>query len=210
MEVERPVILIGGVPRTGKSRTARRIAALTGFDVIHCDQIRQSFWTIADEQQRAAARLKCYAEAIADRRGGLIIEGDDLVFRNPGDAKLARQGVLRSDRRLCLELIEVLRAGCGARAFLIGCIEAKPEIVEAAIRQHETETCFTTALSDDALRGFIRTSIVRSRRLRDMATQAGIAYVEMGEGDFDDAVEAAAIRALQGLDRIHAQVKGQE
>jgi hypothetical protein len=202
MSAEMPAILIGGVPRTGKTRLAAGLAALTGFDVIHCDQFRKRFWSIADEQTRSSERLRWYGPAIAERRGGLIIEGDDLVCRNCGDTELAKQGLIRNDRRLSMELMEHLRSTTGARVFVVGGIDAEPESMAAAIRRHETPICFTRALSRERLEAFVRTSIERSRQLKAMAAEARIAYLEMGGEDFEGAIEAAAHRIFHELDQL--------
>lgn len=202
MNAELPAVLIGGVPRTGKTRVSARLAVLTGFDVIHCDQFRKSFWSIADEQTRSSERLRSYRQAIAQRRGGLIIEGDDLVCRNRGDTDLAKQGLISNDRRLSLELMKHLRSTTGAGVFVVGCIDAEPERTAAAIRRHESPICFTRTLSRDGLEAFVRTSVKRSRQLKAMAEEAGITYLEMGGENFDGAIEAAAHRILQELDRL--------
>ena len=201
MSAEVPVILIGGIPRTGKTRLATRLAALTGFDVIHCDQFRKPFWSIVDERARSSERLRSYEQAIAERRGGLLIEGDDLVCRNCGNTELAEQGLIRNDRRLSLDLMKHLRSTTGARAYVVGCVGANPERTAAAIRRHETPICFTRALSSERLEAFVRTAVGRSGQLKAMAAEARITYLETGGEDFDGAIEAAAHRILHELDQ---------
>jgi hypothetical protein len=202
-----PVVLISGLPRVGKSRVARRLADHTGFEVIFCDRFRLGFWSIADAQERSAERFRRYREAVAGRRVGLIIEGDDLIARNRGDTLLARQGLISNDEQFSFALIRHLQDQSGAKAFVLGCIDADPDLAVAAIRRHETDACFTKSLSDSDLEGLIRTNIKRSMRLRKIAAREHVHYLEMGEENFDAAVNAALSTVLRELDRPGAEAQ---
>ncbi len=194
-----PAILIGGVARIGKTRLAKELSRHTGFNMIHCDQFREAFWSIRDEQKRAAERVRCYEKAIAAHPAGLIMEGDDLIYRNRGDTSLAKLGLLRNDLTLCLALLVHLKSRLGAQPFVVGCAERDSVAVAAEIRRRETDSCFTRVLSDHGLQGFLRTAERRSKELRTMVAGTDIPYIELGGEDLECAVEAAAARILRAL-----------
>lgn len=191
----KPTILIAGTPFVGKTRVANKLVNLTGFDVIHCDIFRKSFWFIADEQKRSSERYRKYGEAISQRRKGLILEGDDLIGRNRGDTELVRQGLITNDSSVSLTLVVHLKSQPNAKAFILGFIKPDLVAVVAELRANRLMT-----MSNHDLRQNIKLSARRSEQLRSMAGEARIPFIEMSGHDPDSAIEAAARRILRDVD----------
>jgi hypothetical protein len=193
----KPVILIVGMARVGKTRLARMVADKTGFRSIHGDVLMQEFWTIPDLDERAAARLKTYTETLAAEQSGSILEGVDLIHRNFGDPERVRRGAIRWDLTASLTLVRALSARFAARTFIVGCSDADGK--HRAIRKHRTAECWTYALSDVELANVCAEIARGSEDLRRLAAQDGLDYFDLPADVRDEELERIAKHIVEAV-----------
>jgi hypothetical protein len=197
--VEKPVILIGGMPRVGKTRLALKIAESAGFGVIHTDQLRKAFWEISDMAERAAERRRVYAKALAARKSGIVIEGVDLIYRNKGADHLVCKGAIKQDLSPGLELVSALSEKFGAKVFIIGCADANPDAKQAAIRKHWAAGDWTKDFSDSELANLASRIVRLSGDLRKEVQQSGFDYIELPSEPSEEHLDRAAGRILAAV-----------
>lgn len=124
--VERPgLVLVGGLPGTGKSTLARGLAGQASFHVIRSDTVRKELAGLAPrESAEAAFGSGIYTEEWSDRTYGACLErARRRLFR--GERVIVDASFHREERRRAF-----LEAGRrhGARVLLLIC-DAAPEIV---------------------------------------------------------------------------------
>jgi predicted kinase len=115
------LVLVTGLPGTGKSTLARAVAERAGFQVIRSDVVRKELAGGAEDRYTPEWGRKTYAEC-ARRAEGLLFEGQRVLV----DANFRQE----KQRRLFLDLA----ARGGVPAILFVC-RVEPEVIKERLAE---------------------------------------------------------------------------
>jgi aminoglycoside phosphotransferase family enzyme/predicted kinase len=124
------VVLVGGLPGTGKSTVARELATRAGFEVLRSDVIRKELAGLAAENPAASEIGEgLYSPEWTERTYGACLSRAEAIVREGGrvivDATFSRQSVRR-------QFEELARRWSVPIQFLV--CEAAPDIVHARLQ----------------------------------------------------------------------------
>jgi hypothetical protein len=114
------MVLIGGPCRVGKSIVAFELSRRTGLRLVGTDPLRNLYNSIEDPDARLLAKARTFFDVIEQESGGLIIEGEELIYRNRASTRTRSPSEMRQDVSLSLDLALEIRERFGARIFCIG------------------------------------------------------------------------------------------
>ena len=175
----RPIYIIGGIPRTGKTTLGERIAQKVGISNLEVDHIRAMFDAdptsvigyksdadIETVTQAVRPYIECLIGSLAVSDNSVIINGEalqpDMVGESPYISRL--------------------------RACFLGL--GDPERSFRSIREHAQATDWTIEKSDDELRRILEKYAIRSAEIQQACARLGIAYFDVSQ-DFDSAHDQA-------------------
>ena len=155
--------MIGGCARAGKSLLAQRLAAELDHVFLAGDMLRDLYRIPEVPAERNRLRQQFMLRILRGFRGGLIVEGADLVMRD---------NVRNGSRRPSLELLRRIRR------------EGLAEVTVAGNAD--------TSVADKvrALEKLARGTIERSRVLREKAEAADIPYLDIRPDAFEADIAA--------------------
>ena len=189
-------LVIGGCARAGKSLLAQRLAAELDHVFLAGDMLRDLYRIPEVPAERNRLRQQFMLRILRGFRGGLIVEGADLVMRD---------NVRNGSRRPSLELLRRIRREGLAEVAVAGNADTSvADKVRALEAWRATGNCWTTGAAHAeryaepaALEKLARGTIERSRVLREKAEAADIPYLEIRPDAFeaDIATHLTTLRA---------------
>lgn len=192
-------ILLGGMPRTGKTILARSIRQLGGYQTISTDRFVTYFSQISDASSRLQFRTTFYRTLLARWPTGLVIEGDDFILAN-------KQGNVAVGFPTDITLALSLSKAFHVPFFAIGNSDPDPERrLEAYFNYRERNECWTRDIDTATLGAYARWSIRVSRELRALSQENPFEYIEIPIEDFSRSIERAARQMLASTQEIAAR-----
>jgi len=189
----RPIYIIGGLPRTGKTTLGERLAQKVKVNNLEIDHIRAMFdadpssvigYGSGTDIEVVTKALRPFIErligSLASSGSSLIINGEamqpDMVRKSPHAAHI--------------------------RACFLGL--GDPERSFHAIREHARGNDWTIEKSDDELRHILEKYAARSAKIEDACVRLGIPYFDVSP-DYEDA-HAQAFATLMGSAAIESNI----
>lgn len=192
----RPVV-ITGPPRVGKSIAADRVARALGFIVMAADELRLSFWGLADRDERQAKRRSVYDDAIYGSDGKVVVEGWDLMLHDMLEKSLRFELGAFDGGRVDLRHAVDLRTRFGAHVFAFGAALDDAGTRIAAMRRHaQNGYSWIAGLSDAEILPIAEQSRTMSLSLRDAARTADVPYFECRSASFENDMDRAVAAIL--------------
>jgi hypothetical protein len=183
------LVLIIGPPKVGKSTLARALADRMRFDLVYTDPIRPLYERIECVELRNEIREQLLSTLVSGRRGGLILEGVALLEET-------------DHAGLCLSMACRLAKRHGARIYACGASDMDPVAKRKSIRATAASVdfdCWTNNLTDREIDSLAVGIIDTSRKLKQLATEAGIRYFEIGPAEFESGFESIICEIYQDL-----------
>jgi hypothetical protein len=177
--------------RVGKTRISEALVARHGYRHVELDRFVGHLYAVKDRTSRGQFRDAFYGFLLSPTRGGLVIEGDDLVIEDRWAASSTF-----GDEPAGLAYLAHLRHTHGVPVFVVGQADADPQKKVASLKQDDG---WVTTLSMLELQRYAETLIRRSSELRSQAYALDLPYLEVGVEDFEVSVEGNA----QHLARWH-------
>lgn len=215
--------IVGGASRCGKSSVLRRFMGRHGDDsliAVSTDDTLNALW------REHAGQYEMYPELmqqVADNEDGMD-EATWINFQKNTDYLVRRQHaqsravwdmrlgkdiqdhletsdipMLAEGIALLPDLVRPLADIATVRAVYLG--NESPDhadaLIGAARSAQSSQENWMHSLSDEQIRAYMRPKEAMSRRIGEMATENGFAYIDMGQGDFVENVDQA-INVLVG------------
>lgn len=190
--IGRRSVLISGLGRVGKTILARQLADRYGYHYLTTDHALDYFFAIVDDAERLRFRERFYSSIIERWPNGLIIEGDDFILKN-------RVTYAKTDHEIDIGPAVTVSERFGIEVFLLGNSDVSAEEKIRAFEAYSSQAeCWTPELRD--VRTYALWSIRVSTRLRSLADDDRIRYVEIDPKDFDASIaDTAEMIAARGL-----------